>query len=361
MAEENAEGQEKTEDPTEERREEFRKKGDVPQSRELTSVVVLFAVVLFISVLSYQGFLILRRMFVSAFLGIQDHDLIYRQFSKYTGDVWIGLLKIIVPVSAVAMIVATFVTFGQTKFNFSFSRLAPNFKKLGLLSGLKRMASGQAAMELFKGIGKMFAVSLVTFLMLYSERFIVPGLMDVSLPAMSIYWADKSKLLVWSVAALLLVVAACDFLYNYTTLEKKMRMSKQEVKEDYKKREIDPFVKGRMRKMQRDISNRKTLRETESSTVLVTNPTHFAVAIRYELGMRAPIVAAKGIDFLAIRMREVAKTTDIPIVENKALARTLYKVVDVGEQIPESLYQAMSEIIRYVFSLKGIKIPAKGS
>src|SRR5262249_8882450 len=128
---------------------------------------------------------------------------------------------------------------------------------------------------------------------------------------------------------------------------------------EYKKRELDPHVKARIKRMQREISNAKTISATRTATAVITNPTHFAVAISYELGMNAPIVVAKGRDLLAQEMKKIAKETDIPIIENKPLARTLYKICKVGQEIPESLYKAVSEVIRYVFLLKGKKLSRK--
>ena len=133
-------------------------------------------------------------------------------------------------------------------------------------------------------------------------------------------------------------------------------MSKQEIKEDYKQREQDPLIKNRMRKMQRTIAFRKTMEATKNATVIITNPTHISIALKYELGMRAPIVLAKGQDFVALRMREIAKENDIPMVENKPIARMIYKIVKVNHEIPEKLYKAVSEIIRYVFKIKGMPL-----
>ena len=171
------------------------------------------------------------------------------------------------------------------------------------------------------------------------------------------YWGEITRNLFWAVSALLLVIGAGDYSYNLFTLEKKMKMTKQEAKEEQKKYEGDPHVKARIKRMQREMVMSKMVKATRDATVLVTNPTHYAVALKYELGMRAPVVVAKGIDFNALRLREVAAEADVPIVENKPLARTLYKIGDVGEEIPAALYQAVSEVVKYVFKLKGIALP----
>ena len=218
------------------------------------------------------------------------------------------------------------------------------------------MFSGQAVVELLKGIGKMGSVGVVSYLILYSEWTKVPGLMQYSIEKTWVYWADITKMLFWAVSGMLLLVAGFDYIYNFVTLEKKLKMTKQEVKEEFKKREVDPHVKAKIKRMQRDIAMSKAIQSTQEATAVITNPTHFAIAIKYELGMKAPIVIAKGKDMIAKRMKEVAKEYDVPIVENKPLARTLYKLVKEGQEIPESLYKAVSEIIRYVFLMKGKKL-----
>jgi flagellar biosynthesis protein FlhB len=160
----------------------------------------------------------------------------------------------------------------------------------------------------------------------------------------------------WFVSGFLFIIASIDYFYNYSVLEKKMKMTKQEVKDEFKQRELNPLIKGRQRRIQREMSMRQTVEATKTATVIITNPTHYSVALKYELGMESPVLVAKGIDHLALTIREVAKSFDIPLVENRPLARALYKTVEIDQNIPESLYKAVSEIIRYVFRIKGIKV-----
>jgi flagellar biosynthetic protein FlhB len=170
------------------------------------------------------------------------------------------------------------------------------------------------------------------------------------------YWGDITTQMLWGVVGLMIFIGAGDFLYNFISLENKMKMSKEEVKEEIKQRETDPHVKAKLRRMARDIATKKAVENTKKATVVITNPTHYSIAIRYEFGMAAPIVLAKGVDFLALKMRETARELDIPIVENKALARAIYASVKEGEEIPITMYQAVSEIIKFVFKLKGVQI-----
>jgi flagellar biosynthetic protein FlhB len=357
VAQENEDGQEKTEDPTQERRDEFREKGDIAVSRELSSVAVLAATVAFLSATALNIIQQLKELLITSFEFLAHPELTVDSTIAFTSNIWVVCLKIIIPIFLAAMIAAIVSTFMQTKMNFSMERLEPNFARFNPFSGLVRLVNMQAVVELLKGIAKLVVVGLVAYLILRSEWSKVPSLMNLYVTNTWSYWASITKHLFWSVAGLLLVIAGADYLYSFISLENKMKMTKKEIKEDYKKREVDPMIKGRIRRMQRDIANKKTVANTRKATVLVTNPTHYSVAIRYELGMDAPVVVAKGIDFLALQMREVAKEEDIPIVENRPLARTLYKIAEVDQPIPESLYKAISEVIRYVFKIKGIKVP----
>jgi flagellar biosynthesis protein FlhB len=238
-------------------------------------------------------------------------------------------------------------------------KVSPDYSRISFSKGLVRMFNLQALVELLKGSGKLGAIFIVSYLILFSEIKNAPGLINLPLMTTWGYWGDITELLFYWVAALLLVIAAGDYIYNYFSLERQMRMSKQDIKEEYKRREADPQVKGRLRRMQRDILSQKMVEKTAKATVIITNPTHYSIALLYEVGMGAPIVVAKGIDFLALQMREVAKENSIPMIENRLLARTLYRLVEVDEEIPDSLYKAVSEIIKYVFNLKGIKVGAR--
>ncbi|MFK7824198.1 MAG: flagellar biosynthesis protein FlhB [Oligoflexales bacterium] len=356
MAEENEDGQEKTEDPTDERRQEFRNRGEIAYSREITSTLVLVSAVAFLSFFAIQGFNKLARMFTIQFELITNLRISPENFPSYFTSIWMNFLEVVIPITAVSLIAAATVTFAQTRISISFQKLKPNFGRMNPLAGLKRMVSGQALLELGKSIGKMLAVGVISYLILYGERAKIPGLMKVPLGSTWEYWGSISKLMFWSVSIFLFLIATVDYIYTYFTLENKMKMTKQEVKDEYKQRELNPQIKGKMRRLQREFSLGKTIEATKEATVIITNPTHYAVALKYEIGMDAPLVLAKGVDFIALNMRELAKKYDIPLVENRPLARALYKTAEVDSEIPHSLYKAVSEVIRYVFRLKGIKV-----
>ena len=360
MAEEQEGGSEdKTEAASEERRDEFRERGQVHLSRELTSVLVLGGcIIAFTS--GAPGFLKqIEHLMVKHFEDLSTARLTPESVLEMGAEVWIEILQLCVPAFLVTAATATVATLAQTRLNWSWERVMPDFSRLEPFSGLMRMVNTQALGEVVKSLAKMSAVSLVAYLILHSEWRKVPELMTYPLHATWMYWGSITRSLFWAVTGFLFLIAAVDFIWNYMSLEKQMRMTKQEVKKEFKDREIDQHVKSKMRKMARDLATRKTLAKTRTATVVITNPTHFSIALKYEPGDRAPIVVAKGIDLLALEMRKIAKELDIPIIENRPVARELYATVKEGEEIPDKFYKIVAEIIRYVFRVKGRRLPQK--
>lgn len=359
MAEQDNQSDDKTEEATPERREEARDRGQVPLSRELTSVAVLAGVVVFLTFYIPVYMRSLKRMMTVSFESIGRQQFTADGVLQFAESNWMVVLTLILPVFGAAAVSSIVATMAQTKLSWSWEKLNPDLNRLDPISGLGRLFSFQSWIELLKGILKMLAVSLVAWLILKNQWRRVPELMGYPVLSAWAYWTSIMRELVWYVAGFLLLIGAGDFFYNWRKLEKELSMSKQDVKDDYKRREGDPLIKRRRERFARDLLNRKTLESTKEATVLLTNPTHFSVALRYEVGMAAPILVAKGVDFLALKMREVAKEKAIPIIENRALARELYATVEEGEEIPNKLYRAVAEIIRYVFELKGKALPKR--
>ena len=359
MAGEDTPQDDKTEEATPERREDAKEKGQAVLSKELTGVAVLAASVAFVSAAAPRAMLGLERFFTTSFEAIGTLRIDRGNLIEFLGRTWIDMLWFVVPIFGITFIVATVLTLGQTRILWSWERMAPDFSRLDPWTGLKRMLTTQALVELAKGIAKMTVVGTVSYMILKSEWSKVPQLMTHTLQSTWVYWAGITRSLFWTVSILLLVVGAFDYLFNFLSFERSLKMTKQDIKEEYKRRETDPQMKARMRRMQRDIVNRKVVDKTREATVLITNPTHYSIALKYEPGMAAPKVLAKGIDFLALKMREAAKEEKIPIIENRPLARELYATVKEGEDIPDKLYKVVAEIIRYVYRLKGRTIGKK--
>ncbi len=355
MADQDIDNDDRTEEASQERREEFRERGQIAMSREVTSVFVLGATVVFLSAFGQTFVNLFAELFIHSFQIAGSFKVNQENALEFASSIWFKTLILMLPVAAVASIAATATTLAQTRLNWSWKKLTPEFNRMNPITGIARMLGTQSLLELFKGVAKLCGIFLVSYLILRGELKIVPALMNFSMMHAWAHWGEITEQLFWAVAGLLILVGGVDYIYNWRQVESKMRMTKQEVKEEIKKREVDPHVKGKMRRMQRDAATRKMLTATKTATVVVTNPTHFAVALKYEYGMAAPIVVAKGIDHIAQRIKEVAKESGVPLVEDKPLARTLYKMLEIGQHIPQSLYKAVSEVIRYVFQLKGIK------
>lgn len=356
MAEESESGEDRTEEATPERREEFRDRGQVVVSREISSTLVLLACALFFGLAIPSTIESMKQFMVVQFQSLATQKISQSNFIGYSGAIWWNYLLWVLPIFFVAATAGAGGTLLQSQMNWSWQKLQPDFSRLNFFKGVTRMFSSQSVVELAKSIGKMVSVILVAYLILHSEWKIVPGLMSLAPAKGWHHWADITLQLLWSVAGLATVIAGGDYFFNFMQVEKQVKMTKQEVKEEIKKREVDPHVKGKIKRMAREYATRKMIADTKTATVVITNPTHYAVALKYEVGMSAPKVVAKGLDFLALHLREIAQENSIPIIENKPLARTLYKIVEVGQEIPESLYKAVSEVIRFVFQLKGIKV-----
>lgn len=359
MADNETDQEDKTEEASAERREDFREQGNVANSHELSQVAGLAAIAVFITWYTPQVMETTRRLFIRNFQQIETFRVSRGNIIGYLSTTWIELLQMILPFFIVAAVAGSLVTLLQTQFNWSWKKLEPDWSKLNPLPGIGRMFAKETVVGTIRSCAKLLVVSLIAWLVLAGEWRKVPSLMNANFAASWIYWGDITRQLLWGVVGLMLFVGAADFLYSFVTLENKMKMTKQEVKEEIKQRESDPHVKAKLRRMARDIANRKAIDNTKKATVLITNPTHYSIAVRYELGMPAPIVVAKGVDFLALKMREAAKENDIPIVENKPLARAIYASVKEGDEIPVGMYQAVSEIIKFVFQIKGVKITRK--
>jgi len=343
----------KTEDPTQKRLSEGRKKGQVATSREVNHWLIITA-----------GMLLIM-MYVPGMMQ-NISDLLYR-FIESPGQLPTdfanlrGLMKALVLSMVQIMLVpiifmiAVALSTGllQHGLIFSVEKIKPKLEKISLLKGLKRMFSLNSIMEFLKGILKLSIVATVgTVLMLpeFDELALVPQ-MGVS-EILALIHELSIKLLI-GVVSIITIIAGLDFAYQKFQFTKQMRMSKQELKDEYKQSEGDPMVKSRLRQIRAERARQRMMAEVPDSDVVITNPTHFAIALKYDqLTMEAPLCIAKGADEVALRIRAVAKEHDITIVENPPLAQALFAGVEINEEIPEEHYKAVAEIIGYVYKVK---------
>jgi len=343
---------EKTEQPSARRIEQAREEGQIPQSRELAGFLLLLVGVVVLMVLGgWMGERLARLI-----------HLLLAFDPAHAFDLGALLALVVIVVREVLIVLAPFFAFlivtaiaGHVAvggFIFVPSLLTPKWSRLNPISGLKRIFSLTGWVELAKSVMKVGLVGAISWWLLTREIEPVLTLMHFPFGEASRRFLDElSWSTLWLIASLALI-AAVDVPYQLWQYYKNLRMSKEELKQEYKETEGDPQIKGRIRSVQREMARRRMMAEVPKATVVVTNPTHFAVALKYEANkMAAPVVVAKGRGALALRIRELAETAGVPRVEAPALARSLYVHTEVGETIPSGLYLAVAEVLAYVYQL----------
>jgi len=343
---------ERSEEATQQRREDFRKRGQVAQTRELSSVFMLFCGVLLIWLMSQFFFQQLWDLFNRSF----GEDLVV---AVRTGSVInfaslavtkISLLTL--PVMGVFLLVGLVSTLVQVGFLYNEEALQLRWERLNPWDGLKRLVTMRAVMEGGKALAKVALILFIAYLVLRGQLDQIPRLMYFSIPQIFYFLGELSIRLLSGVGFFMLVLAGVDYFYQRWDLERQMRMTKQEIKEEMKSREGDPLIKARIKRIQREMASRRMMEEVPKADVIVTNPTHLSVALKYDQTMVAPTVIAKGADLLAMKIRELAREHNIPIIENKPLARTMFKTIKIGQMIPRELYTAVAEVLSYVYKLR---------
>lgn len=355
-----ADGQ-KTEKATPKRRRDAREKGQVLQSREISSALILLFVFLTLKVLGNHIYNQIASLFNLCMNGLSmDFDAgSINEILRLMGLVVLQLLKIVGPLFAVALVVGVGTSFAQVGSLFTIEPLKPKFSKLNPINGIKRIFSLRGLTELIKAVLKITAIGIVAWKSIEAEGNNIAKLMNLDLVFIVGYITSTAINVAIKICMCMVAIAVLDFGYQWWQYEKDLKMTKQEIKQEYKETEGNPETKQRIRSKQREVSARRMLSEVPKADVVITNPTHFAVAISYDSAKApAPIVVAKGQDYLAQRIKEVAKENNVELVENKPLAQELYKNVEVGQQVPPELYQAVAEILAFVYNLKG-KIPAQ--
>jgi flagellar biosynthetic protein FlhB len=354
---ENEDGQEKTESPSEKRLQESREKGQVPRSKELGTLLMTLVAALWLWWLG-AGMIEDMVQVMSAGLRMErDYafdmkkatDLIFAQFE--------AALWLVAPFLLVMTIVAVISNILVGGWLFSTQVMAPKFSKLNPISGIARMFSKKALVELIKALLKFVLMVLIAILFIYStlHQLRVLGMVDVMTGM-----AGSGKLLVEAFLVMslgLIVIALIDAPYQLYTHAEQMKMTLQEVKEEYKQTEGSPEIKGRIRRMQREMAMRRMMQDVPKADVIITNPEHYAVALQYDGEKKdAPVVLAMGIDFMAAQIRTIAQQHNIQIIRSPALARALYYNSDIGQVIPRSLFNAVAQILAMLFQLKNKEI-----
>ena len=344
--------QQKTEEATPHRLQKALEKGQVPISKEAGHWMSLFAGALIIGVVS-PFFMSEITFILKSFLAFHDLNVEDNQgLTEVISDLLIKLGTLMIIPIILIMGAGLFSGLAQTKFNVSFESIKPKLEKLSLLKGFTRIFSGKALFEFLKGLIKIVIVGAVVIIVLTPELTRLP-LLAAYTPSQIL--AEIQKVLIElfvTVLAIMGVLAILDYFFERFQMSKQLRMSKQDIKDEHKETEGDPEIKQRLSQLRHSRYNQRTIAKVPEATVVITNPTHFAIALLYKAGeMEAPIVIAKGLDFLAQKMREVAEENDVPIIENPPLARALYATVEIDEEIPTKYYTAVANIIRYVMGI----------
>ncbi|MBA5779288.1 flagellar biosynthesis protein FlhB [Stappia sp. F7233] len=351
MAEE-SDDSEKTEDPSQKRLEDALKKGDVAKSQEVSAWFVLLGTGLVVGMLSSPtaiGVSDALRGYVERAHAIPMDAFAVRDLWRETGmkiGAALALPLIILLVMAVAGNLV------QHRFVWSTERITPKLNKVSPLAGFKRLFSKESLVNFAKGLAKIVIVGSLMTLVLWPQRDTVDTMIFRETSVMLTETRDLVLKLIIAILSFMTVVAGLDYLYQRHRWFEKLKMTKQEVKEEYKQTEGDPQIKARIRQLRLERSRKRMMASVPDATVVVTNPTHFAVALKYEDGMQAPVCVAKGVDQVALKIREVAKANNVPVIENPPLARALHASIDIDESIPEEHYRAVAEVIGFVFRMR---------
>jgi len=345
---------ERTEKATPKRREEARKKGRVARSREIPSALVLLAG---LSGLYFSGSFMVQhlRSFMTRSLGQIGTLTLDGAGVQALGYEFVGsLLLILAPVLVAVTGVSLLSNYLQVGGLFAVELVKPDFGRINPLKGFGRLFSKQALVELLKSIFKLTIVGFVVHSTLRNEVVQILLLTGEDPGGLLRFISNVSFSLFLKAGLAILLLSGLDYAFQRWTYEKELRMTKQEMKEEFKQVEGDPLIKSRIRSIQRELARRRMMAEVPKADVVITNPIHLAVALSYRSKeMEAPQVVAKGAGFVAERIKEIARSHGIPILENKPLAQVLFKTVEMGQTIPVALYQAVADVLAYVYRLKG--------
>lgn len=346
-------GEEKTEKATPKKRRDQRKEGNVLQSKEIVTAASVLGI--FAAMRLLAGFMMKNLLSYTAIVYEQSgtYELNTDTVMPLAVRILTVILVVVGPVCAAAMLLGIIPTIAQTRGLFTMKALKPKFSRLNPLEGIKKMFTMQAIVGILKGLVEVIVVGVLIYNEISSRMPIILSLSDAGLMQGLAYTGLSIFDMVMLVCIMLVFVAAGDFLFQWWQFEKKLKMSKQEVKEEFKQMEGDPQVKSKIKQRQQQMAQSRMMQEVPSADVIIRNPTHFAVALRYDQDKnKAPQVVAKGADYLAKRIIEVAQNHDVMCIENPPLARALYKQVDLGREIPYELYDAVAEVLTVVYKEK---------
>ncbi|MBP1155992.1 MULTISPECIES: flagellar biosynthesis protein FlhB [unclassified Paenibacillus] len=346
--------QEKTEEATPKKKQDSRKKGQVAKSMDVPAAFILF--------FSFLSFSLFGAFMKDRLIGLFHSTLHDFLLLNLTVDniivlfekISFQLLLIVGPIFLIAMVIAVISNYLQFGFLLTGEPLMMKFNKINPIQGAKNLFSLRALVDFAKSVLKMSIIGAVVYTTLMGEKEYIMRLAQMPLEEIALFTWSLIVSLGLKIGLILIVLAIFDYMYQRYEHGKSIRMSKQDIKDEYKKSEGDPLIKGKIREKQRRMALQRMMQEVPKADVVITNPTHFAVAIKYDGGqMQAPTVIAKGTDYIALKIKQIANDNGVITMENKPLARALYAQVEIGESIPADMFQAVAEVLAYVYKLKG--------
>jgi flagellar biosynthetic protein FliR/FlhB len=343
----------KTEDATPKKKKDARKKGNVAKSKEVSVAITLVGFTFLIGALSpylVDNFKIVLTDYLTSDFKM---NINYITLQSMTINGLIFFFKLFLPIGAIFLVIGVITNIAQTGFMFTGEGIKPSFSKLNPINGFKNMFSMKAMGSLIKNLLVIIVLGFIGYGFIKDNYMNILKLSNVYIHTLIYTVKDILYSILSKISIALVFIALLDYLYQIYTHKKDLKMTKQEIKEEFKQMEGDPQIKGKIRQKQRQMATQRMMQSVPDATVIITNPTHISIAIKYEQGKsKAPIVVAKGADYVAFKIREIAKENDIPIIENKPLARLIYKKVEIDQEVPEEMYQAVAEILVVIYKMK---------
>lgn len=343
----------KTEEPTDKRKQDALDKGQVAKSQEVGHWFMMLGVAgMLIFMIGHAG----QTLFggLGAFIASPDQIVVSPgAMQGLLATVAMDMAVAVLPIMGVLMVLAVVATLIQHPLLFTPSKLKPELSKISPIAGFKRLFSLNSVMEFLKGIAKLAIVAAVAFALIWPDLQALPQLMEITPLGVMEFVREEALTMVGGVLAVMTVIAGLDFVYQKWKTNRDMRMSRQDIKDEQKQAEGDPLIKQRIRAIRMERAKRRMMSKVPSASVIIANPTHFAVALHYDMEtMAAPECVAKGIDAVALKIREIGEANGVPVIENPPLARALHATVELDEPIPVEHYQAVAGVISYVMQLK---------
>lgn len=346
---------EKTEKATPKKRKDAREKGQVVQTKEIGSAISLLLVFLSIQIFIKFIFEELYKMYNSIinYISTPQIELYQDSFNDIFSQSILSLLKLSLPFLFIALITGLVVNYAQVGFLFTMETLKFKLNKLNPLKGMKRLFSLKSVVEMLKSVLKAVGILFLCYNYIEGQKEVLVSVLEMNVISSVLVMWDIVFAIVMRCSIFLLVISIFDFVYKKWENEKNLKMSKQEIKDEYKQIEGDPFIKGKIKEKQRQMAMSRMMQEVPNADVVITNPTHYAVCLKYDENVsEAPKVVAKGKDLIAVNIKAIANDNDVPIIENPPLARSLYSGVDIGDEIPPELYEAVADVLAYIYKIQ---------